>query len=201
MKRRALIKSMLALLLGGCILKPQSADAESQYDKTPSDSEGPYYPASRQKDEDNNLLQVAGQSKQAEGDVLNLRGVLLDTQGKPQKRAIIEIWQTDSKGRYKHPDDSSPGQRDPNFQYWGKAVTDADGAYSFKTLLPQHYSFRPPHIHFKVWINSNVRLTSQLYFKNHPTSDRSAPWGAALQTTELKTDSNGDFKSFFRIVI
>ncbi len=201
MKRRELIKSTWLLLLGGIFLKAEKLNAEAQYAKTPSDAEGPYYPVHRQEDEDNNLIQVAGQASPAKGNVLNLQGVVLNTQGQPQNGVTVEIWQTDSQGRYKHPDDYSPGQRDSNFQYWGKTVTPADGVYSFKTLLPAAYSFRPPHIHYKVWVEGKVRLTSQIYFKNHPEDKSRFGSRYKLQVTELKQAPNGEFNTFFQIVI
>ena len=202
MQKRTLIKSTWTLFLTGFLWNFQNARAAKRYPKTPSDSEGPYYPVSQQKDEDNNLIQVTGRSKLAEGTVLSFEGVVINSGGQPYKNAEVEIWQNDRQGRYRHPDDSSPGERDPDFQYWGRAKTGDNGHYSFTTLLPQAYSSRPPHIHYKVRIKNRVVLTSKLYFSNHPESDRK-PWGSGveLKMMELKKTSTGHFSGTFRIVI
>ena len=97
-------------------LVSQSIYAQDQYVKTPSDYEGPFYPITKQQDEDNDLIHFAGLAEQAKGDILNLKGVVIDTKGQPQKGVIVEIWQTDPQGRYRHPRDTSPGKRDPYFQ-------------------------------------------------------------------------------------
>jgi protocatechuate 3,4-dioxygenase beta subunit len=137
------------------------------------------------------------------GDILNLSGVVINTRGEVQKDIIIEIWQTDPQGRYKHPGDSTPGERDPNFQYWGAAITAADGTFFFKTIIPGAYQPRPAHIHYKVLQAGKVVLTSQMYFRN-PSRDTkrfSMSSQVELQTVDLKTAKNGEFKAFFRIVL
>jgi protocatechuate 3,4-dioxygenase beta subunit len=186
-------------------LTASTAWALEKYEKTPSDYEGPFYTITRQSDEDNDLLHVAGQSAPARGDVLNLSGVVLNTRGEPQKDVIVEIWQTDPTGRYKDSRDSTPGKRDPNFQYWGKAKTAEDGTFSFKTLVPGGYAPRPAHIHFKVWVNDQLRLTSQIYFKNYPHSSEPARFSKStkldLQTIELESSRESEFSGYFQIVI
>src|SRR2546430_3692171 len=53
---------------------------------------------------------------------------------------LVEIWQASASGRYTHPDDrNNAAPLDPNFQGWGKAVTDQEGHYLFKTILPGQY--------------------------------------------------------------
>lgn len=193
------IKTILVLLMIVFSLTAQEALAQNQYVKTPSDYEGPFYPVTKQHDEDNDLIHVAGQSQPAQGDILNLKGVVLNTKGQPQKKITIEIWQTDPNGRYKHPQDTSPGKRDPNFQYWGKAETGEDGSFFFKTIIPGAYAPRPPHIHFKVWVDGKVRLTSQIYMNLKPSTPRSPKLD--LQTIDLQTKQTGEFEGFFQIVI
>ena len=140
-----------------------AVQGQEQFVKTPADYEGPFYPQFRQQDEDYDLVHVAGHSNPAKGAILNLSGVVLNTKGEPRKNLVIEIWQTDPQGRYNHPGDTSPGQRDPDFQYWGKTVTGPDGSFFFKTLVPGAYHPRPAHIHYKVWQDDKVLLTSQIY--------------------------------------
>lgn len=179
------------------------AGAEELLPKTPEDFEGPFYPVTRQEDIDNDLVHVKGQTGAAKGEILNLAGRVVNTRGEAQENIIIEIWQTDPQGRYKHPGDSTPGERDPNFQYWGAAVTAADGTFSFKTIIPGAYEPRPAHIHYKVLRAGKIVLTSQVYFKNPAQGARrfSLSPQAELQTVELKQTKSGEFEAFFRIVI
>ena len=172
--------------------------SQNKYEKTPSDMEGPYYPVERKSDEDNNLINVEGKSKLAKGDILNLTGIVLNTDGIPQKNIIIEIWQTDANGLYEHPKDRSQGKRDPFFQYWGRTKTDAQGKYSFKTLIPGKYEPRPSHIHFKVWVGNKVVLTSQIYIiENKNYSIRIN----RLQKLQVTQNKEGEYSGFFRIVL
>ena len=204
MKRRNFTLAFAILLIAIISLVSSVSSGQDIYVKTPSDYEGPFYPVIRQLDEDNDLLHVAGQSESAKGPILNLSGVVLNTQGQPQKGVIVEIWQTDPSGRYKDSRDSTPGQRDPSFQYWGKATTAADGTFFFRTLVPGGYAPRPTHIHYKVWVDSEMRLTSQIYFKNHPGRSESAPArlpASEKQTIELRSTRPNEFEGFFQIVI
>jgi len=180
-----------------------NAAAQETYTKTPADYEGPFYPITRQQDIDNDLVHVRGRTGIAKGDILNLSGVVVNINGEAQENLTIEIWQTDPDGRYKHPGDSTQGKRDPNFQYWGAAITGADGTFSFKTILPGPYEPRPAHIHYKVWKDSKLVLTSQIYFKK-PIENAGRPSMTSqidLQTVDLNRTSTEEFKAFFRIVI
>ena len=203
MKIRLLIKIFGALLLFVICWTTLKVNAEEQFVKTPADYEGPFYPVTRQKDIDNDLVQVKGQSGVAQGDILHLTGVVVNTGGEPRKGLTIEIWQTDPHGRYKHPGDSTPGERDPNFQYWGATTTGTDGTFFFKTIVPGAYNPRPAHIHYKVLQEGKVILTSQIYFRelNDQTSLPSMTSQIELQTVDLTSTKNGEFEAFFRIVL
>lgn len=197
------MKIFTVILLAVFCLVVQESAAQESYPKTPADYEGPFYPMTSQEDIDNDLIHVKGRSGVAKGDILNLSGITVNTRGEPLKNLIIEIWQTDPQGRYKHPGDSSPGERDPNFQYWGAATTAADGTFFFKTIIPGGYNPRPAHIHFKVLQDGKVILTSQIYFRQTAEGARrpSMTEQMHLQTTDLKSNSKGEFDAFFRIVL
>ena len=194
----------ITVLLLTVVSFPAAAQTPERFMKTPADYEGPFYPKTVQHDEDNDLVHVAGRSNPAQGDILNLHGVVLNTRGEPQNNLVIEIWQTDPQGRYKHPGSSTPEQLDPDFQYCGRTRTGADGSFSFKTLVPSPYQTRPSHIHYKVWQNGGVLLTSQIYFRK--SSDTKKPYSATpsaidLQTMELTPVEPGVFEGFFQIVL
>jgi len=203
MKRQQRLKTvpLAILLLIGLVALP--AFAAELLQKTPADYEGPFYPVTTQQDIDNDLVQVKGQPGIARGDILNLSGQIVNTRGEAQGNVTIEIWQTDPQGRYKHPGDSTPGERDPNFQYWGAAVTAADGTFSFRTIVPGAYEPRPAHIHYKVLQAGKLVLTSQIYFREPAKGAKrfSMTSQAELQTVDLRPGKNGGFEAYFRIVI
>lgn len=135
---------------------------------TPAQQEGPYYTVNKPEDRDNDLTVVAGAAGSPSGQVIEFGGKVYDATGHPLPGATIEIWQTDTNGVYLHPNDPSTDQRDPNFQFYGEAVTAADGSYSFRTILPGQYEPRPRHIHVKVFLEGQELLTTQFYFADDP---------------------------------
>jgi len=140
---------------------------------TPGASEGPFYPSGemRFEDSDNDLVRIDGRVERAGGEIVRLRGRVLDRQGNPVESARVEIWQCDVNGRYLHRRDSGGG-RDRGFQGFGSHLTGADGVYRFRTIRPVPYSGRTPHIHVKVWADGRERLTTQFYLPGHPGNAR-----------------------------
>ena len=141
---------------------------------TPSASEGPFYPTTdmRFADIDNDLVKISNRVKQAGGEVVWLKGLVLDQKGKPVESVRVEIWQCDVNGRYLHRGDYDASRSDKAFQGFGHDITDAEGHYSFRTIKPVPYSGRTPHIHLKVWVAGNDALTTQLYLPDHPGNAR-----------------------------
>ncbi len=135
---------------------------------TPRGSEGPFYPRRRPKDDDADLVLVENAVREAGGDILHLAGRLLDTNARPIAAARVEIWQCDVKGIYLHPGDRRYGSRDTGFQGFGHAITDADGGFKFRTIVPVPYPGRTPHIHVKVVVGGRDVLITQLYLADHP---------------------------------
>jgi len=141
---------------------------------TPPQTEGPFYPVADQLDKDNDLTQVRGKIGRAKGQIIFIRGRVLDAQCRPIEGAMVEIWQASASGRYNHPDDrSNPAPIDPDFQGWGKSVTDQEGRYVFKTIMPGQYPAgfmwtRPSHVHFMVHRRNFYPLTTQMYFAGDP---------------------------------
>ncbi len=169
--RRGLIRNTIATgalgsVLFGSKLFASIADACGI---TPPQTEGPFYPVKLPVDKDADLTRFAGQTASPLGEVIQIFGIVQDEKCNPVPKALVEIWQACASGRYNHPGDESGLPLDPNFQYYGKAVTDQNGKYEFKTIRPGHYPaggdwIRPPHIHFKVFARGYRDLTSQLYF-------------------------------------
>ncbi len=146
---------------------------------TPQQTEGPFYPVHDQLEKDNDLAKVKGAAGPAKGQVLYITGQVRDGQCRPIEGALVEIWQAAANGRYNHPDDQDDRRPlDPHFQYWGQTVTDQEGRYQFRTIMPLPYKAglfwtRPAHVHFKVHLgpghNQRLRdLTTQMYFAGDP---------------------------------
>jgi len=172
MKRRDLMKKTLTTLgaASTAAFSIRGIQASSGSCKPiATQPEGPFYPIADQFDKDNDLTKVQGKLVSAKGEVVVLQGIVLDEACKPVKGALVEIWQACETGKYNHPGDPNTAVLDPNFQYWGRAVTNEKGEYSFKTIKPGAYRanatwVRPPHIHLKVHLRGFEELTTQVYF-------------------------------------
>jgi protocatechuate 3,4-dioxygenase beta subunit len=173
--RREVLGATLALPLGALALPDQTAAATCG--ATPRQTSGPFFPMFDQLDKDVDLTRLTGHDGAADGLVIRVQGRVLDEACQPVEGALVDLWQADSNGRYSHPADPNPAPRDPNFQGWGQAVTDAVGAYSFRTIKPAAYplaflggqpdaskGYRTPHIHFRVSKRGFRELSTQMYF-------------------------------------
>lgn len=172
MKRRNFLKigaGTAASLVGLQAMAAGTAAHQCTLLLTPRQPEGPFYPIIDQVDTDADLIQLAGANRIAEGQIIVIEGQVKDQRCKPVQGALVEIWQACHSGRYNHPSDTNTAELDPNFQYWGKAVTDQNGNYRFRTILPGAYPaddtwVRPPHIHYKISKKGYVELITQMYF-------------------------------------
>jgi protocatechuate 3,4-dioxygenase beta subunit len=110
------------------------------------------------------------------GERILVRGRLVDGEGRPVRRQLVEIWQANAAGRYVHKGDQHPAPVDPNFTGVGRCLTDDDGWYSFTTIKPGPYpwrnhrnAWRPAHIHFSLFgTDFTQRLITQMYFPGDP---------------------------------
>lgn len=136
---------------------------------TPTEVEGPFYPVMDQQDKDFDLTKIEGRQGVAEGPHIIIKGQITDVTGNPVENAVIDLWQANAKGRYRHPRDPNPQPLDPNFQGWAIINSGKDGRYRFKTVKPGAYPasetwIRPPHIHFKISKDGYNPLITQMYF-------------------------------------
>jgi protocatechuate 3,4-dioxygenase, beta subunit len=110
------------------------------------------------------------------GERILVHGRLLDEDGRPVPRALVEVWQANAAGRYRHKADQCNMPLDPNFTGAGRTLTDADGHFLFRTIKPgpypwkNHYNaWRPAHIHFSLFGAGILsRLVTQMYFPGDP---------------------------------
>jgi protocatechuate 3,4-dioxygenase beta subunit len=133
--------------------------------RTPSQTEGPFYPDKLPLDTDNDLIIINDSLTPAVGKITHLSGKILDAKGAPVRNALVEIWQVDGKGVYLHSKDASRKTPDKNFQGFGRFLTGTSGEYYFRTVKPVPYPGRTPHIHFKIKKAGKELLTTQCYVK------------------------------------
>ena len=142
-----------------------------------ADMTGPVFGHMDLGDTDHDLIiNYASTGKSAIGERIVVRGKVLDESGKPVPNALIEVWQANAGGRYRHKNDSYLAPLDPNFGGCGRCLTDSDGNYSFRTIKPGPYpwpnggnDWRPAHIHFSIFGQAfTQRLITQMYFEGDP---------------------------------
>ena len=119
-------------------------------------------------------------TRQHEGEPLGERilvhGRVVDEDGRPLRGALVEVWQANAAGRYRHEVDRHPAPLDPNFSGAGRCLTDDEGRYGFTTIKPGAYpwgnhpnAWRPAHIHFSLFGRAfEQRLVTQMYFPGDP---------------------------------
>jgi protocatechuate 3,4-dioxygenase beta subunit len=110
------------------------------------------------------------------GERMVVTGRVVDGDGRPVRRQLVEIWQANASGRYAHNRDQHPAPLDPNFTGVGRCLTDDDGTYRFTTIKPgpypwknHHNAWRPAHIHFSLFgTEFTQRMITQMYFPGDP---------------------------------
>jgi protocatechuate 3,4-dioxygenase beta subunit len=142
--------------------------------QTPTELTGPLFGAGRVGALDHDL------TRQHDGEPLGERivihGRVIEDDGRPVPGTLIEAWQANASGRYRHAVDRHPAPLDPNFTGAGRCLTDAEGRFRFVTIRPGAYpwgnhenAWRPAHIHFSVFGRAFAqRLVTQMYFPGDP---------------------------------
>jgi protocatechuate 3,4-dioxygenase beta subunit len=110
------------------------------------------------------------------GERIVVSGRVLGSDGRPVPGTLIEIWQANAAGRYRHANDQHPAPLDPNFTGAGRCLTDSEGRYRFVSVKPGAYpwrnhpnAWRPAHIHLSVFGRAFTdRLVTQMYFPGDP---------------------------------
>ncbi|MBK1658477.1 protocatechuate 3,4-dioxygenase subunit alpha [Paracraurococcus ruber] len=131
---------------------------------------GPFFPRTFFREGDNDLRRLTAEAAPtARGESILLRGRVTREGGVPCVNAILEAWQADASGRFRHPADPEAHLADPDFGGWGRAWTDADGRYEFRTVLPGAFTEgnrrRAPHIGLVVMASGLMRqLQTVLFF-------------------------------------
>ena len=111
-----------------------------------------------------------------QGERIIVSGRLIDEDGRPLPQMLVELWQANAAGRYRHAVDQHDAPLDPHFTGAGHTLTDRDGRYRFVTIRPGAYpwrnhknAWRPAHVHFSVFGPAfATRLVTQMYFPGDP---------------------------------
>ncbi|MEM9330049.1 MAG: protocatechuate 3,4-dioxygenase subunit beta [Pseudomonadota bacterium] len=144
---------------------------------TSSELNGPVFGHDLLGELDNNLITNFSRNQGTPiGPRIIVHGNLMDENKNPVPNALIEIWQANAAGRYRHKNDTYLAPLDPNFGGCGRTITDENGAYEFVTIQPGAYpwsnhenAWRPMHIHFSIFGHSFAqRLITQMYFEGDP---------------------------------
>ncbi|MFI5011162.1 MAG: protocatechuate 3,4-dioxygenase subunit beta [Hyphomicrobiales bacterium] len=125
---------------------------------------------------DNDLILNYAKTGEPIGERIIVHGRVLDENRRPVPRTLVEFWQANAGGRYRHKKDTYLAPIDPNFGGCGRALTDDEGYYYFRTVKPGPYpwrnyvnSWRPAHIHFSIFGSGFAqRLITQMYFEGDP---------------------------------
>jgi len=137
------------------------------------------------------------------GERIIVHGRVLDENGRPVPNTLVEVWQANAGGRYRHKKDTYLAPIDPNFGGCGRTLTDENGYYYFRTIKPGAYpwrnwvnNWRPAHIHVSVFGTAFVqRLITQLYFEGDPLLPicpivKTIPDPRAIEQLTAKLDLN-----------
>ncbi len=152
---------------------------------------------------DNDLLKNYSHGGDPIGERIIVHGRVLDENARPVPNTLVEIWQANAGGRYRHKKDTYLAPIDPNFGGCGRTMTDADGYYYFRTVKPGAYpwrnwvnNWRPAHIHFSIFGAAFAqRLITQLYFEGDPLIAKcpivqTVPDAGAIEQLVAKLDMN-----------
>ncbi|MBO0867971.1 MAG: protocatechuate 3,4-dioxygenase subunit beta [Micromonosporaceae bacterium] len=137
---------------------------------------GPLFGSERVTESEADLTRAGPGAEEAIGQRIIVHGRVLDSDGRPIPDTLVEVWQANAAGRYRHKVDTWPGPLDPNFTGGGRVVTDEQGWYRFTSIKPgaypwgNHYNaWRPAHIHFSLLGRAfTQRLVTQMYFPDDP---------------------------------
>ena len=129
--------------------------------------------------DDDLIVNYAASGQMAQGARIHIHGKLMDEDGRAVAGKLIEVWQANAGGRYRHINDGYDAPLDANFGGFGRCLTGADGKYRFRTIMPGPYpwpnggnNWRPAHIHFSVFGDGFAqRLITQMYFEGDPHID------------------------------
>lgn len=148
-------------------------------DNTISEITGPVFGHDMIGELDDDLILNYAKNGEPIGQRIIVHGRVLDENGRGVSGALVEVWQANAGGRYRHKKETYLAPLDPNFGGCGRMITDEEGHYRFRTIKPGPYpwpngvnDWRPAHIHFSLFGHGFAqRLITQMYFEGDPLID------------------------------
>jgi protocatechuate 3,4-dioxygenase alpha subunit len=116
---------------------------------------------------------LAGSSR---GEVIEVTGRVVQADGRALDNVVIELWQADAAGRYDN----------PYFFGWGRAATNAEGVYSFRTIKPGAAEGRAAHINFLLLYSGLMRQLQTVMFFEGEGGNESDPVLGAVSPAALR---------------
>lgn len=140
---------------------------------------------------------------EAQGQRIIVHGRVLDSDGRAVPNTLVEVWQANAGGRYRHAGDNWPAPLDPHFDGVGRVLTDDHGNYRFTTIRPgaypwgnHHNAWRPAHIHFSLFGRAfTQRLVTQMYFPDDPMFFQDPIFNAAPVDARARMISVFDYEA------
>ena len=159
---------------------------------------GPFFPPRYVDAGANDLTKFEG--RVARGEAIEIRGRVVQEDGAALENLVVEIWQADSAGIYRHPADPRHKEADPNFFGWGRAATDAQGGYVFRTIRPGALQGRQPHVNVMLMFSGLMRiLKTTLFFEDGPDPVLQAVPAARRALLIAKKEGEGKYRFDIRL--
>ena len=136
---------------------------------TPEATVGPFYPGAFLSDTPQDLWTVAPLvAHRPQGQPIVVAARFLDALKRPVPSLIVEFWQANAHGRYRHPQDRSAAPLDPQFDGFARLRTGDAGTVRFHTIKPGAHAQRAPHLRLTIFASGIDRVVTQIFFDDEP---------------------------------
>jgi protocatechuate 3,4-dioxygenase, alpha subunit len=140
--------------------------------QTPAQTVGPFFHDALMRDGVDELDRDG-----SAGSPIVLVGAVHDGTGDKVADAMVELWQSNGAGRYRHPADGRSSDVASDFIGFGRVATDDEGRYRVRTVLPgavpgRDGTVQSPHLNVHVFARGLLdKLQTRIYFARHPSND------------------------------
>ena len=145
---------------------------------TPEATIGPFYPGAFLTHIPQDLWTVAPLvAHHPQGQPIVVVARFVDSLKRPVPSLVVEFWQANAHGRYRHPQDQSEAPLDPQFDGFARLRTSDEGVTRFYTIKPGAHSVgrggaeaRAPHLRLTIFASGIDRLLTQVFFDDEPSN-------------------------------
>ena len=121
-------------------------------------------------------------TEETDGEFIVIEGWVIDGEGNPVNDSMIELWQANAAGRYRHPDDDRDDvPLDDSFNGLGRTGTDNQGRFRFETIKPgpvpgRGNALQAPHIAVCVFARGMLsHAYTRIYFSDEAEANEADP--------------------------